>query len=119
MCVALTRLLRDCALRAINSASRLRVRAESLTKRHRADGDSAAVARGNCRIYRGEIRNFTMRSAQYFAVCFSLRESCPLCGTSAEVTYVKLPKRLKMHGSKEETEASMPNKLKRRTFAAT
>jgi Domain of unknown function (DUF6471) len=36
-----------------------------------------------------------------------------------EVTYVELAKRLKKHGFKEETEASVTNKLKRRTFPAT
>ena len=36
----------------------------------------------------------------------------------AEVTYVELAKRLKKHGFKE-TEASITNKLKRGTFAAT
>ena len=36
----------------------------------------------------------------------------------AEVTYVELAKRLKKHGLKE-TEASITNKLKRGTFAAT
>jgi len=36
----------------------------------------------------------------------------------AEVTYVKLAKRLKKHGFKE-TEASITNKLKRGTFPAT
>ena len=35
-----------------------------------------------------------------------------------EVTYVELAKRLKKHGFKE-TEASITNKLKRGTFAAT
>jgi hypothetical protein len=35
-----------------------------------------------------------------------------------EITYVELAKRLKNHGFKE-TEASITNKLKRRTFAAT
>jgi hypothetical protein len=37
----------------------------------------------------------------------------------AKVTYVELAKRLKNHGFKEETEASITNKLKRGTFAAT
>ncbi len=37
----------------------------------------------------------------------------------AEVTYVELAKRLKKHGFKEETEASVTNKLKRGTFPAT
>jgi hypothetical protein len=37
----------------------------------------------------------------------------------AEVTYVELAKRLKRHGFKDETEASVTNKLKRGTFPAT
>jgi hypothetical protein len=37
----------------------------------------------------------------------------------AEVTYVDLAKRLKKHGFKTETEASITNKLKRGTFPAT
>jgi hypothetical protein len=37
----------------------------------------------------------------------------------AEVTYVELAKRLKKHGFKDETEASVTAKLKRGTFAAT
>lgn len=37
----------------------------------------------------------------------------------AEVTYVDLAKRLKKHGFKSETEASVTNKLKRGTFSAT
>jgi len=37
----------------------------------------------------------------------------------AEVTYVELAKRLKKHGFKDETEASVTNKLKRGTFSAT
>jgi hypothetical protein len=37
----------------------------------------------------------------------------------SEVTYVELAKRLKKHGFKEETEASVTNKLKRGTFPAT
>ena len=37
----------------------------------------------------------------------------------AEVTYVELAKRLKKHGFKDETEASVTNKLKRGTFPAT
>jgi Domain of unknown function (DUF6471) len=37
----------------------------------------------------------------------------------AEVTYVELAKRLKKHGFKEETEASVTNKLARGTFPAT
>jgi hypothetical protein len=37
----------------------------------------------------------------------------------AEITYVELAKRLKKHGFKEETEASITNKLKRGTFPAT
>ena len=37
----------------------------------------------------------------------------------AEVTYVDLAKRLKKHGFKTETEASVTNKLKRGTFSAT
>ena len=36
-----------------------------------------------------------------------------------EVTYVELAKRLKKHGFKQETEASMTKKLKRGTFSAT
>ena len=36
-----------------------------------------------------------------------------------EVTYVDLAKRLKKHGFKSETEASITNKLKRGTFTAT
>jgi len=36
-----------------------------------------------------------------------------------EVTYVELAKRLKKHGFKKETEASITNKLARGTFAAT
>jgi hypothetical protein len=35
------------------------------------------------------------------------------------VTYAELAKRLKKHGFKEETEASIANKLKRGTFPAT
>lgn len=35
------------------------------------------------------------------------------------VTYVDLARRLKKHGFKEETEASITNKLKRGTFPAT
>jgi hypothetical protein len=37
----------------------------------------------------------------------------------AEVTYAELAKRLKKHGFKDETEASVTNKLKRGTFPAT
>jgi uncharacterized protein DUF6471 len=37
----------------------------------------------------------------------------------SEVTYVELAKRLKKHGFKAETEASITNKLKRGTFPAT
>ena len=37
----------------------------------------------------------------------------------AEVTYAELAKRLKKHGFKTETEASVTNKLKRGTFPAT
>jgi hypothetical protein len=37
----------------------------------------------------------------------------------AEVTYAELAKRLKKHGFKTETEASITNKLKRGTFPAT
>jgi len=37
----------------------------------------------------------------------------------AEVTYADLAKRLKKHGFKEETEASVTNKLKRGSFPAT
>jgi SOS response regulatory protein OraA/RecX len=36
-----------------------------------------------------------------------------------EVTYMELAKRLKKHGFKQETEASITNKLKRGTFPAT
>ncbi len=36
-----------------------------------------------------------------------------------EVTYVELAKRLKKHGFKSETEASITNKLKRGSFSAT
>jgi hypothetical protein len=36
-----------------------------------------------------------------------------------EITYVELAKRLKKHGFKTETEASITNKLKRGTFPAT
>jgi hypothetical protein len=36
-----------------------------------------------------------------------------------EVTYIELAKRLKKHGFKAETEASVTNKLKRGTFPAT
>ena len=36
-----------------------------------------------------------------------------------EVTYIELAKRLKKHGFKSETEASITNKLKRGTFPAT
>ncbi|WP_338821555.1 DUF6471 domain-containing protein [Bradyrhizobium septentrionale] len=36
-----------------------------------------------------------------------------------EITYVELAKRLKKHGFKAETEASITNKLKRGTFSAT
>lgn len=36
-----------------------------------------------------------------------------------EVTYVELAKRLKRHGFKDETEASITNKLARGTFSAT
>ena len=36
-----------------------------------------------------------------------------------EVTYLELAKRLKKHGFKEETEASITNKLKRGSFPAT
>ena len=36
-----------------------------------------------------------------------------------EITYLELAKRLKKHGFKEETEASITNKLKRGTFPAT
>ena len=36
----------------------------------------------------------------------------------ADVTYVELAKRLKRHGFKDETEASITAKLKRGTFAA-
>jgi Domain of unknown function (DUF6471) len=37
----------------------------------------------------------------------------------AEVTYAELAKRLKKHGYKTETEASVTNKLKRGSFPAT
>jgi hypothetical protein len=37
----------------------------------------------------------------------------------AEITYAELTKRLKKHGFKAETEASITNKLKRGTFQAT
>jgi hypothetical protein len=37
----------------------------------------------------------------------------------ADVTYVDLAKRLKKHGHKDETEASITNKLARGTFPAT
>jgi hypothetical protein len=37
----------------------------------------------------------------------------------AEITYAELAKRLKKHGFKGETEASITNKLKRGTFSAT
>lgn len=37
----------------------------------------------------------------------------------AEVTYADLAKKLKKHGFKAETEASITNKLKRGTFSAT
>jgi hypothetical protein len=37
----------------------------------------------------------------------------------AEITYIELAKRLKKHGFKTETEASVTNKLKRGTFPAT
>jgi hypothetical protein len=36
----------------------------------------------------------------------------------ADIGYVELAKRLKKHGFKEETEASITNKLKRGTFSA-
>lgn len=36
-----------------------------------------------------------------------------------EITYIELAKRLKKHGFKDETEASVTNKLKRGTFPAT
>ena len=36
-----------------------------------------------------------------------------------EITYVELAKRLKKHGFKEETEASITNKLARGSFPAT
>ncbi len=36
-----------------------------------------------------------------------------------EVTYTELAKRLKKHGFKSETEASITNKLKRGSFSAT
>lgn len=36
-----------------------------------------------------------------------------------EVTYAELAKRLKKHGFKQETEASITNKLARGTFSAT
>jgi len=37
----------------------------------------------------------------------------------SDVTYTELAKRLKKHGFKSETEASITNKLARGTFAAT
>jgi len=37
----------------------------------------------------------------------------------ADVTYAELAKRLKKHGFKSETEASITNKLARGTFSAT
>jgi Domain of unknown function (DUF6471) len=37
----------------------------------------------------------------------------------AEITYAELAKRLKRHGFKDETEASVTNKLARGTFPAT
>ncbi len=37
----------------------------------------------------------------------------------AEVTYMDLATKLKQHGFKSETEASITNKLKRGTFSAT
>ena len=37
----------------------------------------------------------------------------------SEVTYLELAKRLKKHGFKDETEASITMKLKRGSFAAT
>jgi hypothetical protein len=37
----------------------------------------------------------------------------------SEVTYLELAKRLKEHGFKDETEASITNKLARGSFAAT
>lgn len=37
----------------------------------------------------------------------------------SEVTYAELAKRLKKHGFKKESEASITNKLARGTFAAT
>ena len=39
--------------------------------------------------------------------------------TECEVTYVDLAKRLRRHGFKDETEASITNKLARGTFPAT
>ena len=39
--------------------------------------------------------------------------------TKAEVTYAELARRLKKHGFKDETEASITAKLKRGTFSAT
>ena len=39
--------------------------------------------------------------------------------SESEVTYTELAKRLKKHGFKSETEASITNKLARGTFAAT
>jgi hypothetical protein len=39
--------------------------------------------------------------------------------SDCEVTYAELAKRLKKHGFKAETEASVTNKLKRGTFPAT
>jgi Domain of unknown function (DUF6471) len=54
-------------------------------------------------------REWAARAAAFLK--HKLRES--------EMTYVDLAKRLKKHGFKNETEASITNKLKRGTFAAT
>jgi hypothetical protein len=54
-------------------------------------------------------REWAARAAAFLK--HKLRES--------EVTYVELAKRLKKHGFRKETEASITNKLKRGTFPAT
>ena len=46
-------------------------------------------------------------------------ESRPLSEANTAGTYAELAKRLKKHGFKAETDASITNKLKRRTFSAT
>jgi Domain of unknown function (DUF6471) len=50
---------------------------------------------------------------------FALSKLAIDCFMDAEVTYADLAKRLKKHGFKDETEASVTNKLKRGTFPAT